>query len=1576
MNKFYTLAIGLLATVAAQAQVFPEGFETLDLETGGWTATQAAGASASQKWVIIPYAKETAQFPKNIPTMEICGEKVLKCTASGTFSGTGTAPDNRLVSPEITVGDDCYLSFLMANNFAGNAAANVTEQSKVRFTVSVSPTGDSAPESFTDLVYEAIPVGLNTWKPVSIDLSAYKGQTVRVMLRCYMPELFKSAVMNTLYIDNIDLAASKSTDLKLANLGGLYHGTVHEQQAGVEVINNGASTIESFTLNVKLNDRTVKSETIEHSLAPDETYTYNFDITLSAGENTLAVEGVVPGDYIADNNSLSATTIVDTAVEPPFTLASDDTQESQLISTRKGTTRRPAGWMYFANYKQWIHTTTTTGAKAYLYTAAPLKLEKGAIKVDVKGSLGNSTGAGFEVFLTRRTDQFGDKLGSVIVTGDSNEKMMLINVPETGDYYVAFGVTDAAASSQFKLDALNVIQASDLPDVEVAGVTSSLFAPVGAATALTVQVRNTGVGAATDVNVSYTVGETTVTESIPSIEGGAAVAHTFGTPLTLDEGKHEITVAVKAGGDQNVDNDVMKVEFNSYPAKTLPYKDSFEDEADNTLWTVANLNEDNASWFMAEGYEFDGTHIASLPAASVTDHNDWIISPAITVGEAYDGRLSFYYGAGGNTGAARIKVYLTTSKDPAAIGECTAMLDLDCDGVNVSYASAPVRGLEAGTYYVAFHAAGGRQPLLIDDVRLDDNAEVAVTGISVSNPEPAYDHEPSTVSIVLHNYGKQPVSGAKAAYAVYTYHVNSAESEMPETVEETIDAAIPAGGDFTFSFAKQITYPQEASYMVKAVVACPEGTDADDKNNSYQGYASQRLVTMHAPAMWDMEISDNLAGYTFDKNKAWNIAGVNPYDGIRSLFHKQNILDAEGDQVVLNRIHLMPGTYQFSFFWQTTRGMEGDEYKQSFDVLMGDSPETMDKVLMSFDNVTAANKKHAKAMADVTIQTEGNYYFGFNLRKGAAQGQIVIDNVKLEVPEARYDMTARTARYEADFTERGGEWQHYHPNAMAAQQWTVETDPQLGLSYMQAIEFTSFDTHYSASYLQAPAMQLRGGCTYTVSLYPEFLGLEQSGKPLKGTEAIVIYRSGRDLPSDFVELGRATATADGTYTVTFTPEKTGLCYLSLLPYCEEDAAFRLHSFKVEMTSAPEDGNWEDAGTCSFTDPVFSALGFEPQTLTDVVMQRNADVENQYRLVNPYAGWTVPEDKKGEYTFSATETTPIIFDIIDNKYVYVHPFRTGWTVSTAEMKGEISCHMQADNLLANNLTMEQVIALAPGCLATLDYDRITATATFAYYGYEEPPVFLTNVSGMEGNYAANTHGEFLITLPEEMIPDPFEGWTTVGTAVMTEVFVSGCYDELPHAEIECQLQEKDDKAGVYRLVNPYSTWENPDADAFTYDSSRPRFLVIHAENASYVWFEPFVTGVSAKEGGMITGQCYASDFIGSLSLEQAISTVPDFFGSYEENVFSFAEASAEYKGRDLPTVFTRFAATPNNITRCNAANDFKVVFKLDSDGAQLPEADFDGEAEYYNLQGLRLKEPTPGQPVIVRQGNHAFKAILR
>lgn len=1577
MNKLYAFTLGLLTAVVgtAGAQVLPEGFETLDLAAGDWTATQAEGAAAARKWEIVNYSAETAQFPKNIPTITSGGEKVLKCTVSGAFGGNGTAPDNKLFSPEITVGENTWLSFLMANNFAGNAAANITEPTKARYSVVVSPTGDKAEASFTDVVYADAPVGLNVWKPMSIDLSAYKGKTIRIMFRCYLEEMSKISILNTLYIDNISLVSAANTDVKLSKLEGLFNGTVKTQQVSVDVSNNGFTNISSFTLNTKVNDVLQKSETLTQALAPGESYVYKTAVNLVEGDNTVTVDVLASGDCLSENNTASASNKVAGSVELPFTMASDGTESSQLISTLSGSVTRPAGWRYMTNYKKWVHTVDSRGRKAYLYTATPYHLEKGTLKVEVKGTPTNPS-AKFEIYLTNRTDQFGECLASVTLTPENNDRMALVDVAATGDYYLAFSVTDTG-TGQIPLDALKVTKAEELPDIAVLSVTSPLHALAGAPAPVTVSLRNEGVGEASDVEVSYTVNKTTVRETVSSVPGGGSISYTFTTPVNLTAGTYSMEVAAHANGDSNGANNSAKVIFRAYDAHQLPYVDSFENESECALWTISNVNGDSNVWAVNDGYQFDGTHIAALPQSTV-DHDDWLISPAIALPDGFDGKLAFYYGAGGNVGMAHIKAYLMTGPDPATLPEdAEPILDLNCDGVNVNYAAVRLKNMAAGNYYIGFRAYGGMQALLIDDVRIDDAAEVAVTALAVSNNEPAYDPEPATVNLTLHNYGNQDVTDAKVTYTLYTYTAANPTPEAIDMVEETIAAPVPAGGELNYSFDKKITYSREGSYIVTATLTLPSTADADKKNNQYQCSASQRLMTSHVPVLWTMEDRDQSAGFTFDEKDSWKIGAVNPYDGTRSLYHRNDKLYDAGDFVVLNRVHLTPGKYQLSFFWQTTRGMEGDEYKQSFDVLLGQKPDlaSMSTVLMSVQNRTAADKKHRKEMVDLVIDREDNYFIGFNLVKGSPLGNIMIDNVRIEVPEAKYDMTGRQSVYEADFAARSEEWQHYHPLQITAQQWTTETDEALGLSYMQTVEFTSYGTHYAASYLQAPAMKLRGGCTYTISFYPEILGVAQTGKALKGNEAIVLYESARDLPDDFKEIGRATKGSDGACTVTFTPEESGLRYLSFLPYCEEDAAFRIHSFKVEMTAAPEDGDWEEIGTCEFTDPVFSALDFTPQTMSDVVMEKNTQVENRYRLVNPYAQLVLPAGKAGEYSYDAVRATPIVFDIIDNKYAYVHPFNTGWSVNTATEKGEITCFMQADNLLATDLTMEQVIALAPGCLATVDYDRITAPATFDFHGYTpEPPVFLVKLSETQGTYAANREGKFMITLPEAARPDSDTGWENVGTAVLTDVFVSGCYDGMAHQELECELQRSEENKDVYRLVNPYASWSNPDDQAFTFSNDRPRYMVIHTEKAPYIWFEEFVTGVKSSTGGMITGQCYAGDFVSALGADKAVTNATEAFGRMENYVFTFPVIEFTYQGRNLPTVFTRYADNPQSLTRCNNDNAFKVVFKLAEEG--VAEIVADGEVEYYSLQGLRLSEPTPGIPVIVRKGGKSFKVIVR
>lgn len=71
----------------------------------------------------------------------------------------------------------------------------------------------------------------------------------------------------------------------------------------------------------------------------------------------------------------------------------------------------------------------------------------------------------------------------------------------------------------------------------------------------------------------------------------------------------------------------------------------------------------------------------------------------------------------------------------------------------------------------------------------------------------------------------------------------------------------------------------------------------------------------------------------------------------------------------------------------------------------------------------------------------------------------------------------------------------------------------------------------------------------------------------------------------------------------------------------------------------------------------------------------------------------------------------------------------------------------------------------------------------------------------------------------------------------------------------------------------------------------------------------------------------------------------------------------------------------------SAGSFIEPDRDDTEAAPLPEyattsiqeingSDVNGETQYYNLQGLRISTPQPGQIYIVKQGNKTFKAIFR
>ena len=414
-----------------------------------------------------------------------------------------------------------------------------------------------------------------------------------------------------------------------------------------------------------------------------------------------------------------------------------------------------------------------------------------------------------------------------------------------------------------------------------------------------------------------------------------------------------------------------------------------------------------------------------------------------------------------------------------------------------------------------------------------------------------------------------------------------------------------AGKEFSHTFSKKITFDREGIYSVAAAISYP--TDSDKKNNSYAAIGPEVLPTMQLPALWDMELSDHLHGFVFDNLNKWKIGAVNPYSGTKALSHSGEVKNwIQGDNVVLNRVYLPAGKYQFSFFWHTLQNQTGEYYNHTFDVMIGTSPDalTMTRKIMGIVNESAPEKAARKEMAELTIDKDGYYWVAFKLLQAGSMGNISIDNVRIESPEATVSLLDGNAAYTADFALRGDEWQHYHPLRMQAQQWDEVTES--GATYLEAKEFTANGITYNASYIQAPSFAVAAGKEYEFEIDYEILPLD-ADNPLSGKERIAVYSSARDLPKEFVEAGSCTPD-EKTKVITVKAKEDGLMYISLRPADSFSGIFRLRGFKARIAgthgvdSATADRGWRIEGNSITADgtetvKVYTIAGIEIASFT-------------------------------------------------------------------------------------------------------------------------------------------------------------------------------------------------------------------------------------------------------------------------------------------------------------------------------------------------------------------------------------------
>ena len=400
--------------------------------------------------------------------------------------------------------------------------------------------------------------------------------------------------------------------------------------------------------------------------------------------------------------------------------------------------------------------------------------------------------------------------------------------------------------------------------------------------------------------------------------------------------------------------------------------------------------------------------------------------------------------------------------------------------------------------------------------------------------------------------------------------------------------------------------------------------------------------------------------------------------------------------------------------------------------------------------------------------------------------------------------------------------------------------------------------------------------------------------------------------------------------------------------------------------------WTAIGQGEYTDDIIASCfkNVSSQTMK-VDFERNVANPNLYRIVNPYANW---ENKfKKNFFYDESKDHYLEFEVINDEYVYIHPFSTGYTYEDPT-GGEVTVRNQANHQVEDNgYTLQEVAEEFPTSLARYNSGYITYPAKFILdgQGYDNIIVYYSRSSTW---YVGNRHENFAMRMPGAVPPDPNEGWVSLGMGKITDDVFATLYENLPQQIWEVEIQRSVDNPDIFRVVSPYKGWKDPGNLNLSYSESKNDYMIIHTEHAPHAWFENFPTGYTynVQGGGEITVGMQATTAINQYGYEAVASEFSDeIFGRFENNVFTvpnelFMVGSEPY---DVMLAFIGQSYLPVNMHR-----NFTVTIP---DPASVEELASDKEeSRFYTLSGFPVTNPASGSIVIERKGSRARKLMIK
>ncbi|MCM1033292.1 MAG: hypothetical protein NC405_05990 [Odoribacter sp.] len=214
-------------------------------------------------------------------------------------------------------------------------------------------------------------------------------------------------------------------------------------------------------------------------------------------------------------------------------------------------------------------------------------------------------------------------------------------------------------------------------------------------------------------------------------------------------------------------------------------------------------------------------------------------------------------------------------------------------------------------------------------------------------------------------------------------------------------------------------------------------------------------------------------------------------------------------------------------------------------------------------------------------------------------------------------------------------------------------------------------------------------------------------------------------------------------------------------------------------------------------------------------------------------------------------------------------------------------------------------------------------------------------------------------------DEEDKWVSLGMADITLDILEGLVWEKDPVDIKAEIQQSKENPSIYRIVDLYKS-NHPMCES-TMWTDRHQYLVIDASNPRFVYIHPSDLGVELESGPIYIQSSYYVNL--EKGLDPTIQLLKGFGGKLENGVITFPADDIELWSAG----WSAFGGTDEAPYTCNDSASFKIT--LPGNGVSDVSVDADGDAVYYNLQGMRIDNPASGQIVVRRVGGNVTKMII-